>query len=483
MAGSGLLAGLQGYESVAGGPGKRLGEGIAGMVDQGIGAYTAVSRVRQGEEEGARSQQRLDMAAQLQPGQVRAQDLGNDQRALVLKEAGDQITRENAQREYFQRVVGPKMEHGYTDAKEARLDIFKGVAIGGDRTQMKDALKAYERSLTDDETAKQFDGALLHIWDTEKKAGQAGTMSDRAAILMQGYGEVRTRYPLAAGGSEMKQLTTNMFKLARQMPEPLKQAFTQYIQIGAANISLSPSEVWSRAGEGVDPDFMPEWNAMTPQDVRDDRALKLAGAKEEAKSEAQQQRDLVKIGAQTKGNIEVERVRGEEQRKLETIKGQNREKLRLVDDKDLKVQADVLAKRITANKDIITSLITSSEDKAAAQRQFIADQDALGPLLAEMQVRSMGRGPQGGPPPATGAPSPQPGPGGTPAAGTPAGAERQVVISEAVAATRRALQSVPEHMKTMKREEQIGHILGHNVRKGNMTQREADRAKALLLAP
>jgi hypothetical protein len=437
---AGLLAGLQGYEQVAEGPAKRLGEGISGAVDEGLKAYGTTARVRQGDEEGQRSQQRLNMAEQLLPGQLREQAISSDTHALALKEAGQKITRQDDARA-FGATIAERMKKkpdagGYADPKDFQLDLVNLAMKLGNPVHVKEALRDYKLLLDDSETAKQLGGALGVYQDTIRNAATAKSPEERTRMSLDGIAAIYKAFPIGASHPLMKDLNKHTLEDVKQnQPDAVYSAIEKYTQLRVANPSLSASQAWSRAEEGLHPGFLPKMNALKPQSVKDDEKVRQAGAMETAKKTADEPFLL-----------EQKRVAGEEARKTKaTVPGKAPSAAGAAGgSKEGKERATVLSKRIAQNRSILTSANALPKDKEIARQQIAADSDELDKI---------GSGAKGA-------------------------TVRQVTVNEAVSAVQKAMRESPP--KTMTRPQRIKQILDHNVANGTMTQAEADRAAGLL---
>lgn len=411
MARLGLLAGLQGYEQVAEGPAKRLAEGITGGVDEALRAYGTVSRVRQGDEEGQRSQQRLDMTEALQPGQLRGQELLNDSRSMALKESGDKLTRQNDAR-IFGATIAERMkkkpdEGGYADPKDFQLDLVNMAMKLGDLTHVKDAVRDYKLLLDNSETSKQLGGALGVYQDTIRDAATAKSPEERTRMSLDGIAKIYADFPIGASHPMMKDLNKHMLEDVKQnQPESVYLAIEKYTQLRVANPSLSAGQAWSRAQEGLHPGFLPKMNTLKPQDVKDDEKVRQAGAIETAKKKSEQPFELEKIRARGEQlQITKETVPGkapgsdkaqEARTAKETLQTDSLAQLAAFEDGQgpelNQTQVNALRKNAGVAQ-VADSAMDTEFKKMLANRAMALKPKSTGPSLFDRALSSLGMGP------------------------------------------------------------------------------------------
>lgn len=466
MAGSGLLAGLQGYESVAEGPGKRLGEGIVGAVDQGIGAYTAISRVRQGEEEGARSQQRLDMAQALQPGQLREQQLNLDAKGLAITEAGRRVERQKRQ-EVAGAAMRARVESGWykDNPEDYKLDILNFTMIGEDHAHIRAAFNDYNMAVVQrGETADQLNRITSGYHAAQQEAA-AHTGLDAPDKAIKTWTDFISRNqkdnPVGAAASpEFKHAHEILNKLVdNSQPQPIKDAFNKYTQNRAGDTKMTPTQAWHNAQVGMDPGQVARMNKMLkPADVTAAEEAERKGGDVAASEKVLQPGRVELEGLKAKHALELEGAKAKSARELEGLKAKGRVELRGVDDKNLKLEIDTITKDMGLDERTLTNLTASPELKAAAEQRLNTNRDRLGQLTSEAHLRAMSKRP-----------------GGT-EGGAPSGPPRQVVVSDAV-------KALTEHLRTpstLQRDARIKHQLDAAVANGRMTQAEADQARERL---
>lgn len=333
MASSGLLAGLQGYESVAAAPGKAFGEGIVGAVDQGIGAYTAVSRVRQGEEEGARSQQRLDMAQALQPGQLREQQLNLDAKGLAITEAGRRVERQKRQ-EVAGAAMRARVESGWykDNPEDYKMDILNFTMIGENHADIQAAFKDYNMAVVQKgETADQLN-RITSGYHAAHQEANAHTGPDAYNSQIRTWADFISRHqkenPIGAAASpEFKHAHVILNKLVDEIqPRPIKDGYDKYTQARASDNKMSAVQAWHAAQVGMDPQQIARMNTMLkPADVKAEEEAARKGGDEAAleavrapgklaviKATGEEQRENTKLHNQ--GLIDLERLKQERDR-------------------------------------------------------------------------------------------------------------------------------------------------------------------------
>jgi hypothetical protein len=396
MAGSGLLAGLEGYASVAERPAKRLGEGIVGAVDQGIGAYTATSRVRQGEEEGARSQQRLDMAQAMQPGQLREQNLNLDAKSMAITEAGRRVERQKRQEAAGVEMQARVKSGWYKDhPQDYKIDILNYTMIGEDHAQVQAAFKDYNMAVVHPgETADQLNaitgGYLGAHQEAEAHTGPKAP-AERIKTWADFIAKAQKDTPVGAAASpEFKHAHTILGALIdKTQPRPIKEGFEKYTQARASDPRMSATQAWHAAQVGMDPQDIGRMNDMLkPADVKAEEEAARKGGDVAAEEKAKQP-----------GRVELENLKGQNARDLEAIKAKSaleregaktagRMQVRQTDDKNLKLEIDTVMNDMKLDTKTLTNLVASSEQKAAAEDRLNINRDRLGVLTAEAHIRS-----------------------------------------------------------------------------------------------
>jgi hypothetical protein len=471
---------------MAAAPFRAAGEGFAGAVDQGVRAYATTSGVRQREAEGTRSQERLDMVKQLQPGMMRAQDLAAREKEMNIEAAGDKIARG--------RVLRERMESINQDVKDGKLKnpiefherMLDATIAGGEPEHIRQAMTAHQGLLMDTEKSKQDVAAIGIQMDLIPKLAAAKNGEERARIYAEAAETIHSKFPLAAASSPFYKANVEHMnrEIENTQPPAIVEAWKKFHDSRVQNPKLSPTAAWHAAESELPPEMAQKWQAIKPDYVKNDESVRLAGAKAGAEAEA-------KLPTHLK-EIEAREVSAE---KLARRKAELRAEFRGMDPKAAKLEADKITQRLGQIEGRLKDPRLDPKDKVGLESQRAELDDALNAALR--------RAHEGGA--VTGKPAAAP-TAGKPAAAAPAGgsslteiaakadasggakkpgaapatAVRNQVILDARGKIDEALRSGKTKLP---KAEFVKRVLDHNLANGEITQAEHDRLMQLYRAP